>query len=121
MSRPHQLGRSGEDLAARILQQRGWRILDRNYRAGRKEIDLIARRGRTVAFVEVKTRTGPEFGDPLAAVTSKKRAEIARVARDWVARHGRPGYHYRFDAVAVVWERGRRPRIRHVEDAWRLD
>lgn len=120
MPQPHQLGRNGETLAARMLQRHGWRILDRNYRAGRREIDLVARRGRTVAFIEVKTRAGTGFGDPLEAVTARKRTEISRVARDWIARRGRPGDEYRFDAIAIVWERGARPRVRHVEDAWRL-
>lgn len=120
MSDPHDLGRRGEALAADRLRRTGWRILHTNYRAGRREIDLVARCGATVAFIEVKTRAGPAFGDPLEAVTARKRTEIARVARDWIARHGRPGDRYRFDAVAVVWERGSRPRVRHVTDAWRL-
>ncbi len=121
MADPHRLGRRGEALASHHLEQDGWHITHRNYRAGRREIDLVARRGRLVAFVEVKTRAGPDFGDPLEAVTRLKRREIARVARDWIARHGRPGDRYRFDAVAVVWPAGKAPQVRHVEDAWRLD
>lgn len=119
MARSHRLGRAGEDAAAELLAARGWRVLDRNYRFGHKEIDLVARRGRTVAFVEVKTRSGVGWGAPLEAVHPRKRAEIERVARAWVARHGRPGDAYRFDAIGVRLERGRL-RLEHVEDAWRI-
>jgi putative endonuclease len=119
MSSSHDLGRRGEALAARVLERAGWTVLHRGFRFGRKEIDLIARRGRLVAFVEVKTRGGTRFGDPLAAVTAAKRREIETVARAWIARHGRPADLYRFDAVAVRWEGGAAA-VDHVEDAWRL-
>lgn len=120
MARPHDLGRDGEELAARYLEGRGWRILARNFRCGHKEIDLVARRGRTVAFVEVKTRSGGRWGHPLEAVNALKRREIERVALRWVQLRGRDGDLYRFDAVAVHWGREAAPRVEHVEDAWRL-
>ncbi len=120
MTAAHELGRRGEDLVAAALEKRGWQVLHRNYRFGHREIDLIARHGRTVAFVEVKTRAGPGFGDPLEAVHALKRREIERVARAWIARHGRVGDCYRFDAAAVYWARGAPPRLRYVKDAWRL-
>ena len=120
MACSHDLGRSGEALAARYLEGRGWRIVERNFRSGRKEIDLVARRGRTVAFVEVKTRSGGRWGHPLEAVNALKRREIERVALRWVQLRGRDGELYRFDAVAVHWVPGGPPRVEHVEDAWRL-
>lgn len=119
MARSHELGRGGEALAARFLERKGWVILERNYRLGHAEIDLVARRGGTLAFVEVKTRSGPAFGHPLAAVTAQKRREIERVARAWIQRWGRAEYSYRFDAVAITWHRGARPLVEHVPDAWR--
>ncbi len=119
MPASHELGRRGEALAAEWLRRRGWRILHRNFREGRREIDLVARRGVTIAFVEVKTRTDRSFGDPLESVTRAKRREIERVARGWAARNGRPGDCYRFDAIGVVWPANGRPRIEHVPDAWR--
>jgi len=119
MGAGHELGRRSEALAAELLEAAGWRILARNFRYRRKEIDLIARRGGVVAFVEVKARAGPAFGHPLEAVTAAKRREIETVARAWVARFGRPGDTSRFDTVAVVWEKGKPPRFQHVEDAWR--
>jgi putative endonuclease len=113
------LGPRGEELACRYLTTRGWTVVDRNFRMGRKEIDLVARRGEVVAFVEVKTRAGTGYGDPLEAITWRKRREIQQVAASWVDRHGRTGEVYRFDAVAVLLVDGR-ARIRHVEDAWRM-
>lgn len=114
------LGRWGETRAAEHLQGRGFTILHRNFRFRRNEIDLIARQGALVVFVEVKARAGDAFGHPLEAVTRRKRREIERVARAWMQRHGRPGDEYRFDAIAV---RGRpdAAELVHVENAWRTD
>jgi len=114
------LGDRGEDLAARFLESAGWAILDRNFRMGRKEIDLVARRGEVVAFVEVKTRSGLGYGHPLEAITWRKRREIQQVAAAWIDRRGRPDDTYRFDAVAVQVRAGGPPLIEHVEDAWRM-
>jgi len=114
------LGDRGEELAARFLEQRGWTVVHRNFRMGRKEIDLVARRGEVVAFVEVKTRGGRGYGHPLEAITWKKRREIQQVASAWIDRFGKPGDVYRFDAVAVLVEGGGPPVVEHVEDAWRL-
>jgi putative endonuclease len=114
------LGDRGEALAARFLERAGWTILDRNFRMGRKEIDLVARRDEVVAFVEVKTRAGLGYGHPLEAITWKKRREIQQVAAAWIDRHGKPEYSYRFDAVAVQVGAGSPPTIEHVEDAWRM-
>ncbi|HET8655719.1 MAG TPA: YraN family protein [Longimicrobiaceae bacterium] len=114
------LGDRGEALAARFLEQAGWTVLDRNFRMGHKEIDLVARRGEVVAFVEVKTRAGLGFGHPLEAITWKKRREIQQVAAAWIDRHGRPTDTYRFDAVAILVRGGAEPVIEHVEDAWRM-
>ncbi|MDQ3556124.1 MAG: YraN family protein [Gemmatimonadota bacterium] len=118
--RSKQLGDRGEALAARHLERGGWTITHRNFRMGRKEIDLVARRGGLVAFVEVKTRAGRGYGHPLEAITWKKRREIAQVAAAWIDRHGHAEDSYRFDAVAILVEGGGEPRIEHVEDAWRM-
>lgn len=120
MADSHDFGRWGEDLAARHLAAHGWTILQRNWRLGHKEIDLVAGRRGIVAFVEVKSRSGAAFGHPLEAITRAKRREIERVARAWVARHGRADAVYRFDAIAVVRDGAGPPRIEHLEDAWRL-
>ncbi|HET6230277.1 MAG TPA: YraN family protein [Longimicrobiaceae bacterium] len=114
------LGDRGEEIAARHLSAAGWAVLARNFRLGHKEIDLVARRGEVVAFVEVKTRAGLGFGHPLEAITAKKRREIQQVAGAWIERNGAPGDTYRFDAVSVLVRGGGEPVIDHVEDAWRM-
>lgn len=112
------LGRRGEDLAAGYLQDRGWTVVARNYRAGPKEIDLVAARGGVVAFVEVKARATPTGGTPLEPIRSLKRRAVETAARRWIFEHGRPGTIYRFDAVAVRI-RGSEYEIEHIADAWR--
>lgn len=112
------LGDRGEELAARHLVRAGWTVVNRNFRVGHREIDLVARRGEVVAFVEVKTRTGLGYGHPLEAITARKRREVQQVAAAWIERFGADGETYRFDAVAVL-VRGGEAEIEHVEDAWR--
>jgi putative endonuclease len=114
------LGDRGERLAAEHLERAGWTMLARNFRVGHREVDLVARRGEVVAFVEVKTRAGLGYGYPLEAITAKKRREIRQVAQVWLERHGKPDDVYRYDAVAVLILDGAEPRIDHVEDAWRM-
>jgi putative endonuclease len=119
---PHALGRWGEAVARELLARAGWRILERGYRLGRREIDLIARRGSLIAFVEVKTRSGVGWGTPEEAVTLRKRREIEIVARDYLMRHARDWTDVRFDVVSIVTGPGRRViRCDHLEDAWRPD
>lgn len=116
-----ELGRRGEALAASFFEAAGWSVLQRNYRAGRKEVDLVVCRGPVVAFVEVKTRRGLGFGHPLEAITRRKRREIAHVARSWRRDHPGMGSVLRFDAVAVCVDGAGRVSIDHVPDAWRLE
>ncbi len=94
-------------------------MLERRYRHGHRDIDLIAERDGLVAFVEVKARTGVQYGDPTEAVNWRKRNDLIRSATTWIDRHGRPGEHYRFDVIGVLVTSGR-VRIRHVEDAFSL-
>ncbi len=120
MNPPRDLGLLGERLAASYLERLGYRILERNYRSGHREVDLIVRRGNLVAFVEVKARAGEGFGHPLEAITALKRREVERVARTWRRRHGGRGLHYRFDAIGIVVRRADEPLIQHIPNAWRL-
>jgi putative endonuclease len=116
---PQRLGILGERVAERWLILRGWRIVARRFRCGRRDIDLVAERQGMVAFVEVKARRGATFGDPVAAVHWRKQRELGRSARVWIARFGHPGCAYRFDVVGVLAV-GDRVRVRHVEDAFSL-
>ena len=118
---PHALGRWGEGHAARFLQARGWTVLARNYRFGRREVDLVVRRGDLVVFVEVKTRAGHGYGHPLEAVTRLKRREVEAVAEHFLLRFGLSSVQVRFDALGILVLRGPRTTIQveHIEDAWR--
>ncbi len=120
MAGGHDLGVQGERLAARYLREHGYAILARNFRFGRREIDLIVARDGLVAFVEVKSRAGSGYGHPFEAINAQKRREIERVARFWLHRHGHPATRCRFDAVGVIVRRDGAPIIEHVPDAWRL-
>lgn len=120
MPSQRELGILGERLAARYLERLGYEVVDRNYRFGRREIDLIVRRGDVVAFVEVKTRAGDGYGHPLEAITALKRREVERVAIRWQYRNGQPSQQFRFDAVGVLIRRGGAPVVEHIPNAWRL-
>ena len=95
------LGRLGEDLAVRELEARGYAVIARRYRTRCGEIDIIALDGETTVFVEVKARVSSEFGTAAEAVTRAKQLRLARMAFDYVARHGQPGTRCRFDVVAI--------------------
>ena len=112
-------GELGERIAERWLRQRGWRVMQRRFRSGHRDIDLVVEQGGVVAFVEVKARRGARFGDPVEAVNWRKQKELGRSARVWIARHGRALEAYRFDVVGVLLD-GERVRIRHVEHAFSL-
>ena len=95
-------------------------MLARNYRFGRREVDLVVRRDALVAFVEVKTRAGRGWGAPQEAITALKRREIEAVAVHFLARHGLGEVEVRFDAVAITVVPGADVvGIEHLEDAWR--
>lgn len=112
------LGAEGERRAGAWLAARGWRIVGRNVRAGGVELDLVATRGRTVVFVEVKTRRHRRAGLPEEAVDARKRERLVRGAAAWLAAHGRPGWRARFDVIAVEPEPAGGWRVRHLEGAF---
>jgi putative endonuclease len=100
------LGKSGEDLACRELERRGYAIVARRYRAQRGELDIIARDGTTLVFVEVKAREDLRYGDGAEAITARKRWRMARVALDYMARHQVTDCPCRFDVVSIHFEAG---------------
>jgi len=110
----HRRGIAGEEQAIRYLQSRGCTIVAHRFRVGHTEIDLIARQGDLVTFVEVKTRRGTAFGSPLEAVTGAKRRELVKAARVWVDRCGTPADIYRFDCIVIVDNK-----LEHLADAFR--
>ena len=112
-------GRMGEDLAHRYLRGHGCTVVARNYRtrSGSGEIDLVAWHGKTLVFVEVKTRASTEFGEPDRAVDAEKQANLERAARDYARRANIDREKTRFDIVSVVL--GRPPRIEWIQGAFR--
>jgi putative endonuclease len=111
------LGVLGERIAERWLRRQGYTILARRFKHGRRDIDLVAQRDATVAFVEVKARSGDEFGDPVEAVHHRKQRELVRSARVWIDRHGRDGELYQFDVLGVLVAE-QRVRVKHVPNAF---
>ncbi len=110
------LGREGERAAARHLRRRGFRVITRGYNTSRGEIDLIARDGDTLVFVEVKTR---REGCPLEAVTPEKERRLTLAALHFLRRYDLLEQRCRFDVVAVHWpDSARAPSIEHVVNAF---
>jgi putative endonuclease len=114
-------GEQGEDIAARYLESRGFRILQRGYRARCGEIDLIARDGEDLVFVEVKCRTSSRCGDPLEAVTPAKRRRILRAASVYLQSNGAWEHPCRFDIVAVRLGPGGNREVEHLRGAFQAD
>jgi putative endonuclease len=114
------LGARGEEIAARHLRRLGYRILERGFRSARKEVDIIACDGRTVVFVEVKTRSRRDRYPPFVAVGPRKQARILGGAKAWLARKAPPaGVEVRFDVVSIVLSPGVEPDVEHIVDAFR--
>ena len=108
------LGRHGEDLAVRYLEGRGVEIVGRNVRTPEGELDIVARDGDELVFVEVKTRRGDQATAPDTAVTAAKLARLEQLAEAYVAEHGPAGCPWRVDVIAVVV--GRDGRVVRLDD-----
>lgn len=108
----------GEDLAAKHLVRQGLKILARNVKCGRNEIDIIARDGDTIVFVEVRTRQSPEPVLPEDSVNAVKQARVRAGANWYIARHPGPETYYRFDVIGVILPEGGPPQIAHYRNAF---
>lgn len=111
------LGVRGETYAAKYLRQKGYAIILRNYRTGMGEIDIIARDGKTLVFVEVKTRADDD-PPPEAQVNAFKQHQITKMARLYLSKYGTPLPPARFDVIAIVWPAGGSPTVRHTINAF---
>ena len=115
------LGALGERIAARWMARDGWQVVDRRWRSGRRDLDLVAIRENVVAFVEVKTRRSTWSGGPVEAVNWRKQRELTRSAQAWLDQRGvlvaPSDAVYRFDIVGVVASR-ERVGVRHVVGAF---
>jgi putative endonuclease len=113
------LGKTGEDLACRELERRGYAIVARRYRSRRGELDIIARDGATLVFVEVKTRHDRAFGQAAEAVGFVKRRRMAQLAMEYVLRHQLGNCPCRFDVVSIHLDQ-ERPAIEVFKNAFDL-
>ena len=117
------MGLRGERVAEKWLHVHGWQIAERRFRNGHRDIDLVAIRpqpagtGRTVAFVEVKTRRSADFGGPVSAVNWRKQRELCRSAKVWMSRFQEPGDTFRFDVIGVILGK-ENVRVQHIENAF---
>jgi len=108
----------GERLAARHLRRLGYKIVGRRVHLPSGELDVVALDGRTVVFVEVKTRQSDLHGHASEAVTPAKQRRLTRLAVTFLKRYGLHDHPARFDVVAVIWPPGERPRIEHIRSAF---
>jgi putative endonuclease len=111
------LGDRGENMAARHLRNLGYKIILRNFRCELGEIDIVARDGKTLVFVEVKTRA---YDDPTPEeqVNLTKQNQITKAAKFYLSRYGSPQPPARFDVIAIVWPKNATPQIRHTQSAF---
>jgi putative endonuclease len=112
------LGRRGEDLAHRYLQRAGFKVIARNYRpaGGENEVDIIARDGDILVFVEVKSRSSAEYGSPDRAIGLEKQKHITIAARSYATRAGIEWNQVRFDTIAIVFSKP--PSVVHQRDVF---
>ena len=106
-------GNAGEDAACAYLARKGWTILGRNVRAGRNEIDIIAKKRKLIAFIEVNRRYGLGFGRPSEAVNFEKQRHIARAAALYMQENGLENANIRFDVIEILPDE-----LRHIEAAF---
>lgn len=115
MNSTQKLGRLGEDIAVRFLETQGYIILDRNWRHGHHEIDIICRLGPDLIFVEVKTRRNRRFGLPEESISPSKKKAVMSAAVVYMAKHKHRDI--RFDVVAVLMDKTP-PDVFHIRDAF---
>jgi putative endonuclease len=114
------LGRRGEDLAAEYLAGKGIHVIERNFRIRGGEIDIIARDGATLVFIEVKTSRSSSFGEPETWVDSRKQKQIGKVAVAYMQKMEIEDIDCRFDVIAVSFADGK-PKIHHIANAFWLE
>jgi len=110
------LGRRGEELAVSYLEEKEYLILQRNYRSGAGEIDIVAQDGGCLVFVEVRARTTQEYGTPEESITPSKAQRLIEVAQGYLQEQGESAREWRIDLVAIYWS-GDLYRLHHIVNA----
>lgn len=112
-----ELGDHGEALAADYLKANGFKIVEKNFRCRLGEIDIIARKGHDLYFVEVRTKSSDEFGDPLETITLKKQRQVAKIASVFLSRKS-PNIPCHFSAIGIKLGASGKPTITFIPDAF---
>jgi putative endonuclease len=124
MSKSHDVGRLGEEVTAKYLEKYGFIIIKRNFRIRGGEIDIIARHGSLIVFVEVKSRNidyGNEYGTALEAVNNRKIEHIIKTAKFWIYRQPTgTDYDYRFDVSEVQFSHNKLIKLNYIKSAFTL-
>jgi putative endonuclease len=115
---PHTLGKSGEKVALRYLEDKKYKIVAMNFRLFRGEIDIIAYDNNTLVFVEVKTRKSTDFGLPEESVTPSKQKQIKKIAQGFLTKNNLYETECRFDVVSLILDKGKTYSIRHIKNAF---
>ena len=115
MAAHNELGKWGEDLAAAYLERKGYTIVERDWKSGRRDIDIIALDNDVVVFVEVKTRKNRLFGEPEEAIDYRKRQNLQQAINHYV-KFRNIRQEIRFDIISVVGTIGTEPDIQHIQD-----
>ncbi len=117
MAEHNDLGKQGEELAARWLEEKGYSLLHRNWHYKNLEIDIIATKGKFLYFIEVKTRNFSRFGHPEDSVTKKKFRKLKRAADEWLFQN--PGHPWiQYHVLAITLYKGREPEYFLIEDVF---
>lgn len=117
MAKHLKIGKIGEEAASNFLQEKDYEILEMNWRHRRAEVDIIAKKGDILIFIEVKTRTDDAFGNPASFVTAKKERFLANAANAYMEKVQHFG-EIRFDIIGIIIWSSNRMEIRHFEDAF---
>jgi putative endonuclease len=112
------LGKFGEEIAEELLRSKGYQILKRNFRFGKGEIDIIAKDGDYLVFVEVKSRKNYDFGEPEYAITKSKQRQLKKIAEAYFYVNGIDEQLCRFDVITIVGEKREEMKINHIENAF---
>ncbi len=116
MADHNDLGNKGEDLAANLLEQKGYEVLHRNWRWGRYEIDIVAQQKDVLVIAEVKTRQSNYFGEPEEFVSRAQQKRLVESANAYMEKHG-VDLEARFDIISIIYN-SRQRKVHHIEDAF---
>jgi len=119
LNKRQKFGEKGEELAVRRLKKSGYKIIETNYRNPLGEIDIIAKEGDTIVFVEVKSRRSIRFGNPKQAITVRKQKKISMVALCYLKATGQGAARARFDVVTVISNQDK-PQVEIIKNAFEL-